>query len=99
MGSLFGQGLVLGAERGMGRVGGVGLGGVKIGCYASMSANRTAEGLVKAARDERARQAAAAAAAKRAAREAAAEHAAADAAEDGLFGPDDRGDQVPAPTG
>jgi hypothetical protein len=78
----------------MGRLGVVALDGVKIGCDASMSANRTEEGLVKAARDEQDRQAAAAAA-KRAAREAAAEHAAADAAEDGLFGPDERGDQVP----
>ena len=95
MESLFGQVLVVCAELGMGRLGVVALDGVKIGCDASISANRTEEGLVKAARDERDRQAAAAAAAKRAAREAAAEHAAADAAEDGLFGPDDRGDQVP----
>lgn len=95
MESLFEQVLVLCAELGMGRLGVVALDGVKIGCDASMSANRTEEGLVKAARDEQDRQAAAAAAAKRAAREAAAEHAAADAAEDGLFGPDERGDQVP----
>ena len=71
MESLFEQVLVLCAELWMGWQGVVALDGVKIGCDASMSANRTEEDLVKAARDEQDRQAAAA---KRAAREAAAEH-------------------------
>ena len=46
MESLFEQVLVLCAELGMGRLGVVALDGVKIGCDASMSANRTEEGLV-----------------------------------------------------
>ena len=95
MESVFEQVLILCAKLGMARLGVVALDGVKIGSNASMSANRTEEGLVKAGQDERDRQAAAAAAARAAAREAAAEHAAADAADDDLFGPDDRGDQVP----
>ena len=94
MESVFEQVLILCAKLGMARLGVVALDGVKIGCNASMSANRTEEGLVKAGQDERDRQAAAVAA-RAAARAAAAEHAAADAAEDDLFGPDDRGDRVP----
>ena len=94
MESVFEQVLILCAKLGMARLGVVALDGVKIGSNASMSANRTEEGLVKAGQDERDRQAAAVAA-RAAARAAAAEHAAADAAEDDLFGPDDRGDQVP----
>ncbi|HYN74230.1 MAG TPA: transposase [Nakamurella sp.] len=95
MESVFEQVLILCATLGMAGLGVVALDGVKIGSNASMSANRTEEGLVKAGQDERDRQAAAAVAARAAAREAAAEHAAADAADDDLFGPDDRGDQVP----
>lgn len=94
MESVFEQVLMLCAKLGMARLGVVALDGVKIGSNASMSANRTEEGLVKAGQDEKDRQAAAAAA-RAAAREASAEHAAADAADDDLFGPDDRGDQVP----
>src|SRR5664279_3604051 len=82
MESVFEQVLILCAKLGMARLGVVALDGVKIGCNASMSANRTEEGLGKAGQDERDRAAAA-------------EHAAADAAEDDLFGPDDRGDRVP----
>jgi transposase len=90
MESVFEQVLMLCAKLGMARLGVVALDGVKIGSNASMSANRTEEGLVRAGQDEQS-----AAAARAAAREASAEHAAADAADDDLFGPDDRGDQVP----
>lgn len=81
---LFAQVLALCARLGMARLGVVALDGVKIASNASMAANRTEQGLRRAAE-----QAAAAA------REASAEHAAADAAEDDLFGPGNRGDQVP----
>lgn len=83
--ALFEQVLVLCARVGMGRLGVVALDGVKISSNASMAANRTEQGLIRAAEQ-----------AAQAARAAAAEHAAADAAEDDLFGPDDRGDRVPA---
>jgi transposase len=77
---MFAQVLALCARLGMGQLGVVALDGVKIASNASMAANRSEEGLHRAAA---------------AARVAAAEHAAADAAEDDLFGPGDRGDRVP----
>src|SRR5947209_5289290 len=91
---LFAQVLILCAGLGMGRLGVVALDGVKIASNASMSANRTQDGLVKAAEQENGAQAAKRAAAA-AARAAAAEHAAADAADQALFGDGDDGGQVP----
>jgi transposase len=91
---LFMQVLMLCSSLGMGRLGVVALDGVKIASNASMSANRTEEGLVKAAGQEKARQASKLAAAA-AARQAAAEHASADAADQALFGDGDDGGQVP----
>lgn len=75
---LFTQVLTLCAQVGMGEIGVVALDGVKIASNASMSANRTEEGLRKLAAA------------------ASAEHTATDAAEDELFGPEGRGDEVPA---
>ena len=88
---LFAQVLVLCARVGMGRLGVVALDSVKIASNASIKANRTGEGMRKAAAEL-----AAAEAARRAAAAAAAEHAATDAAEDSLFGAGKQGDQVPA---
>jgi transposase len=93
MAELFSQVLVLCARLGMGQLGVVGLDSAKIASNASLSANRSEEGLRKAAAEqaaldaERAREWAAAAAA---------EHAATDAAEDALYGPERRGDEPPA---
>jgi transposase len=93
MEELFAQVLGLCARLGMGQLGVVGIDSVKIASNASLSANRTEDGLQKAAAEqveidaERARELAAAAAA---------EHAATDAAEDVLYGPGRRGDEVPA---
>lgn len=87
---LFAQVLVLCAELGMGRLGVVALDGVKIASNASMSANRSQDGLNNAKAAETARQAAAAEAAK-----AAAEHSATDRDEDSLFGAETRPDKVP----
>ena len=90
---LFAQVLGLCARLGMGQLGVVAIDSVKIASDASLSANRTEDGLRKAAAEqaeidaERARELAAAAAA---------EHAATDAAEDALYGPGRRGDEVPA---
>ncbi|WP_433665256.1 transposase [Nocardia sp. CA-128927] len=83
---LFTQVLVLCARLGMGRLGVVAMDSVKIASNASLSANRTEEGLRAAAGEQ-----AVADAARAAARAAAAEHAATDAAEDEQFGPDERG--------
>jgi transposase len=93
MEELFARVLGLCARLGMGQLGVVAIDSVKIASDASLSANRTEDGLRKAAAAqaeidaERARELAAAAAA---------EHAATDAAEDDLYGPGRRGDEVPA---
>ena len=50
------QVLMLCSGLGMAQLGVVALDGVEIGCDASMAANRTEEGLVKAAEEERDRQ-------------------------------------------
>lgn len=90
---LFAQVLVLCARLGMGQLGVVAIDSVKIASDASLAANRTEDGLRKAAAEQaeidagRARELAAAAAA---------EHAATDAAEDELYGPGRCGDEVPA---
>jgi transposase len=90
---LFAQVLALCARLGMGQLGVVAIDSVKIASNASLSANRTEDGLRKAAAiqaeidAQRAHELAAAAAA---------EHAATDAAEDDLYGPGRRGDEVPA---
>jgi transposase len=93
MAELFTQVLVLCARLGMGQLGVVALDSVKIASDASLGANRSEEGLRKAAAEQaeadverRVRELAAAAAA---------EHAATDAAEDALYGADRRGDEVP----
>jgi transposase len=78
MEQLFAQVLALCARVGMGQLGVVALDSVKISSDASLAANRTEDGL------------------RRAAAEAAAEHAATDAEEDALYGPDRRGDELPA---
>jgi transposase len=89
---LFAQVLRLCAGLGMGQLGMVAIDSVKIASDASLAANRTEEGLGKAAAQQaeidmqRARELAAAAAA---------EHAATDAAEDDLYGPGRRGDELP----
>lgn len=90
---LFAQVLALCARLGMGQLGVVAIDSVKIASNASLAANRTADGLVKAAAEQaqidaqRARELAAAAAA---------EHAATDAAEDAMYGPGRGGDELPA---
>lgn len=91
MENLYVQVLMLCARLGMGNLGVVALDGVKIASNASISANRTKEGLDKAAAEQ-----ALADAARAHARAAAAAHADTDAAEDELYGPDARGDDVPA---
>lgn len=78
--NLFVQVLMLCSRVGMGQLGVVALDGVKIASNASLSANRTEQGLRAALAAEAAR--------------AAAEHEAADVAEDDAHG-DDRGDQLP----
>jgi transposase len=93
MAELFSEVLVLCARLGMGQLGVVALDSAKIASNASLSANRSGDGLHKAA----AEQAQIDAAKVRAlAATAAAEHAATDAAEDVLYGPDRRGDELPA---
>lgn len=93
---LFTQVLVLCAKVGLARLGVVALDGVKIGSDASLSANRTGEGLARAlveaeaAEQEKLRQRLAAQAAA-----ASAEHAAVDSAEDELFA--DRADDRTPP--
>ncbi|ORA21159.1 transposase [Mycobacterium aquaticum] len=88
---LFTQVLALCARMGMGQLGVVAVDSVKIASNASLAANRTADGLAKAAAEQaqidvRARALAAAAAA---------EHAATDAAEDAMYGPSRHGDELP----
>jgi transposase len=75
---LFTQVLMLAAGLGLGRLETVALDGVKIASNASLSANRSASGLAKAAEAE----------AARIAEKVASEHAATDAEEDALYGPD-----------
>lgn len=89
---LFAQVLALCARLGMGQLGVVAIDSVKLASDASLSANRTKDGLVKAAAEQAAIDAAKA---RQIAAAAAAEHAAADAAEDALYGPDRRGDELP----
>lgn len=90
---LFAQVLGLCAGLGMGQLGAVAIDSVKIASDASLAANRTADGLAKAAAEQaeidaqRLQELAASAAA---------EHAATDAAEDDLYGPGRRGDELPA---
>ncbi|WP_420820355.1 transposase [Rhodococcus jostii] len=85
--ALFTQVLILAARLGLGRLETIALDGVKIASNASKDANRTEDGLRRAAEAEAARIAAAAVAA----------HAAGDDAEDDLYGEDDPGPgQVPA---
>ena len=90
---LFTQVLMLCTRLGMCQLGVVALDSVKIASNASLSTNRSEDGLRKAAAEQaeidaqcKAREVAAAAAA---------EHAATDAAEDALYGPDRRGDELP----
>jgi transposase len=89
---LFAQVLMLCARLGMGQLGVVAIDSVKLASNASLSANRTGDGLRQAAAEQaradahKARDVAAAAAA---------EHGATDAAEDELYGPGRRGDEVP----
>lgn len=82
---LFSQVLMLAAQLGLGRLETVALDGVKIASNASLSANRSASGLAKAAEAEAARIAA----------KVVAEHAATDAEEDQVYG-DDNPELVPA---
>jgi transposase len=90
---LFAQVLMLCAGLGMGQLGVVAVDSVKIASNASLAANRTEDGLAKAAAEQaridaqRAREVAAAAAAQ---------HAVTDAAEDAMYGPGRRGDELPA---
>ena len=79
--ALFTQVLILAARLGLGRLETIALDGVKIASNASKDANRTEDGLRRAAEAEAARIAAAAVAA----------HAAGDDAEDDLYGEDDPG--------
>jgi transposase len=90
---LFAQVLALCARLGMGQLGVVAIDSVKIASDASLAANRTEDGLRKAAAEQAAIDAARA---RELAAGAAAEHAATDAAEDELYGPGRRGDEVPA---
>lgn len=91
---LFAQVLMLCARLGLGRLGVVAMDSVKISSNASLAANRSADGLRKAAAEQAVRDAA-----RAAARAAAAAHAARDAAEDAEFGPEHRADAVPAELG
>jgi len=93
METLFGEVLGLCARLGMGRLGVVALDSVKIASDASLAANRSEEGLIKAAVVQAAIDAAKA---REIAAAAAAEHAATDAAEDALYGPGQCGDELPA---
>jgi transposase len=94
MAELFSQVLVLCARLGMGQLGVVGLDSAKIASNASLSANRSEEGLRNAAAEQA--EADMERKARRLAAAAAAEHAATDADEDAFYGPDRRGDEVPA---
>jgi transposase len=85
---LFVEVLILCRRLGLAQVGVVAMDGTKIAAPASQGANRTAEGLRKAAQAEQQREAA-----RRAAREAARRHAENDAAEDARFGAG-RGDEM-----
>lgn len=89
---LFASVLGLCARLGMGRLGVVAIDSVKIASNASLAANRSEDGLRKAAAEQADIDAAKARALAAAA---AAEHAATDAAEDALYGPDSRGDELP----
>lgn len=90
---LYAQVLGLCGELGMGRIGVVAVDGVKIASNASVSANRTEQGMARAAAQQAERVAAARAEAARAA----AEHAATDQREDALFGDGIRPDTAPDP--
>jgi transposase len=87
---LFGQVLVLCGRLGLGQVGLVAVDGTKLAAPAAMGANRTEEGLRRAAARESEQQA------RRAAKQAAEAHAAADQAEDARFG-DGLGDVIAEP--
>lgn len=89
----FAEVLVLCSRLGLGQVGLVALDGTKIAAPASKGANRTEDGLRRAAEAERQRQAEREQA-REAAREASARHAAQDAEEDARFG-DGMGDEMP----
>lgn len=89
---LFVQVLGLCARLGMGQLGVVAIDSVKIASDASISANRTEDGLIKAAAEQAAIDAAKA---REIAAAAAAEHADTDAAEDELYGSGCRGDEMP----
>src|SRR5690625_1260634 len=89
---LFAQVLGLCARVGMGRLGVVAIDSVKIASNASLAANRTEDGLRRAATEQADIDAAKA---RKVAAAAAAEHAATDAAEDELYGPGTRGDELP----
>jgi transposase len=89
---LFAEVLVLCRRLGLGRLGVVALDGSKVAAPASTDANRTEEGLRKAAQAEQQRQAEREQA-RQQAREAAARHAAQDAEEDARFG-DGMGDEM-----
>lgn len=97
MEELFTQVLMLCARLGMGQLGVVALDSAKIASDASLAANRSEDGLRRAAVEQA--EIDAAKAVEKKARElaavAAAEHAATDAAEDALYGPDRRGDELP----
>jgi transposase len=88
---LFAEVLVLCARLGLGQVGLVALDGTKIAAPASKGANRTEDGLRRAADAERQAERARA---REAAREASARHAARDAEEDARFG-EAMGDEMP----
>ncbi len=90
---LYAQVLGLCGELGMGRIGVVAVDGVKIASNASVSANRTEQGMARAAAQQAERVAAARAEAARAA----AEHCATDQREDALFGDGIRPDTAPDP--
>lgn len=89
---LFASVLELCTRLGMGQLGVVAIDSVKIASNASLSANRTEDGLRKAAAEQADIDAAEA---RELAATAAAEHAATDAAEDELYGPGVRGDELP----
>jgi transposase len=91
--ALFVEVLMLCRRLGLAQVGVVALDGTKIAAPASPEANRTEEGLRRAAAAEQQRQAA-----RRAAREAARRHAETDAAEDARFG-EGRGDEMSGEAG
>jgi transposase len=92
MEQLFAQVLTLCARVGMAHLGVVALDSVKIASNASLSVNRSADGLRTAAAEQAQMDAARA---RELAAKAVAEHAETDAAEDALYGPGGRGDEVP----